>query len=373
MLIDGFDLGGAYGFGRCILELCRSLGKVETDWKFIVAVRSSVDQAILPEYPNVRWHRLPGRNRLVWEQFAIPRLARELSCDLIHFPSNTMALNTKGIACVTTIHDVLFLKSRVSILKFKYYLKELYIKWCFKYCTRRARALISVSKATQTALRKLGFESEVIYNTVDGFIANVERRERPSEIPRYLLHRGGGAAHKNSKRIIDAFREARGSLPDVHLKVLGLPNELVEKWRIPGEQDIEFVRGQLPETELSILYAESSCIVVASLEEGFGLLIIEAFGLGVPVITSNIDPMQEVAGDAALLVDPYNVSEISKAMVAVLTDPALAQSLAAKGSQRLGAFSSKNVGDQILDVYRRCSSADPISTQVNQARRKALS
>ena len=108
---------------------------------------------------------------------------------------------------------------------------------------------------------------------------------------------------------------------------------------------------------LAALYAGSACVVATSLQEGFGLPIIEGFGFGVPVITSAIDPMAEVAGDAALLVDPCSIGDIADAIVSVVSDPALARSLVARGRVRMGVFASARVAERMIDIYGRCASA----------------
>jgi glycosyltransferase involved in cell wall biosynthesis len=92
--------------------------------------------------------------------------------------------------------------------------------------------------------------------------------------------------------------------------------------------------------------------VATSLQEGFGLPIIEGFGFGAPVITSNLNPMMEVAGNAALFVDPYSVPDIARAMVSIMSDPALAQALIALGYARLELFGSTRVAEQMLEIYR---------------------
>ena len=109
----------------------------------------------------------------------------------------------------------------------------------------------------------------------------------------------------------------------------------------------------LSEQALARLYAKSKVVVVTSLREGFGLPIIESFGFGVPVITSNVDPMREVAGCAAVLVDPTNVSEIGDAMRSILSDPELARSLSwTKGTAGPRTSPSARVAELHLQVYQ---------------------
>jgi glycosyltransferase involved in cell wall biosynthesis len=292
-----------------------------------------------------------SHNRIIWEQIMIPRLARLLASDLIHFPCNTTAFYTYGIRSVTTIHDLIFLNDRSPIWRPKAFVAENYIRFSFRYFAKRSGSIISVSKMTQALLMGKGIKSHAIYNTADGFISSHVISKKSATSRRYILHRGGSAAHRNTQRVIEAFRAARHVLPDVALKILGVPAEVAAKWRAPEEEDIQFL-PRLSDDDLASLYSGSACVIVASLEEGFGLPIIEAFGFEVPVITSNIDPMKEIAGDAALLVNPLSIADISRAMVSVLLDEEVAQSLIAKGRIRLEHFASERIAQQLLAVYR---------------------
>lgn len=349
VLIDGYFLGKPYGFGRFIHELCRALGRARTDLDIVVAVPAKVDGALLADHEGLSWHRMPDANFILWEQVLIPRLARRLSCDVIHFPYNTRALFAGEVRTVTTVHDLLFLEQAAEGSA-KEVMAAKYAKHVFRMGTKRSSQIVSVSETTRRSLLRLGIESRTVYNTIDGFIADAapfgpRRRDRP-----YLLHRGGYLAHRNTERVIEAFRGVREALPETALKIVGAPRG-AELWRTRPDEPIEFL-PRLSDRELAELYAGSACVVAASLHEGFGLPIIEGFGFGAPVVTSNVDPMMEVAGDAALLVDPRSASEIGRAMVSVVRDPALARSLVSKGRARLELFGSARVAEQMLEVYR---------------------
>lgn len=355
VLIDGFFLGKPYGFGRFIGELCRALGTSRAEMEFVVAVPDRIDVAGLPQYGRLRWHAVREANFILWEQLTMPRLARTLACDVIHFPYNTRALRT-GMPTVTTVHDLLFLHDKVPLRAAKDYLASRYAKLVFAAATRRSDAVVSVSHTTQRALQALGVPATTVYNTVDGFKAD----HSPDPSPfgrRYLLHRGGYAVHRNTARVVEAFRAARAQLGDVDLKVIGAPAG-AQRWQTEGDASIQFL-PRVSDQELATLYAGSACVLATSLEEGFGLPIIEGFGFGAPVITSDVDPMREIAGDAAVLVDPASVEAIARAMVAVVTDPALAASLTARGHARAAAFSGEQVAAGMIAVYHACAGRRP--------------
>lgn len=349
VLIDGYFVEKPYGFGRFIGELCQALGASGSSMEFIVAVPDRVDGAALPKYPNLTWHSVPDSNFIVWEQFIVPRLARRLSCNLIHFPYNTKALNTYSIPAVTTVHDILFLKDKVSLRAPKDYLAARYAKMVFQTATKRSAAIISVSKTTERALLGLGVKSRTVYNTVDGFVAKLRPGVKATGGRPYFLHRGGYLSHRNTLRVIQAFQETHAELGNVDLKIIGAPLG-AERWQTQGDPSIQFL-PRVTDQELATLYSESACVVATSLEEGFCLPIIEGFGFGVPVMTSNADPMREIAGAAAILVNPTSVAEIGRAMVLVVADAALARSLVERGHDRMQEFSSVRMAEQMIEVY----------------------
>lgn len=349
VLIDGYFIEKPYGFGRFIGELCQALGNSGSSMEFIVAVPDRVDAAALLKYPNITWHSVPNANFVIWEQFIVPRLARRLLCDVIHFPYNTKSLNTYSIPAVTTVHDILFLNDKVSMRIPKDYIAARYAKLIFQTATRRSAAIISVSKTTERALLGLGVKSRTVYNTVDGFTAKFKPGVKAIEGRPYFLHRGGYSSHRNTLRVIQAFQETHAALGDVDLKIIGAPLG-VERWQTQGDPSIQFL-PRVTDQELATLYSESACVVATSLEEGFCLPIIEGFGFGVPVITSNVDPMREIAGAAAILVNPASVAEIGRAMASVVTDATLARSLVERGHNRMREFSSVRVAEQMIEVY----------------------
>ena len=120
--------------------------------------------------------------------------------------------------------------------------------------------------------------------------------------------------------------------------------------RGPGEV---VLTGALPEAELDALYRGASAFVYPALYEGFGLPVLEAMTRGVPVITSNTSSLPEVAGDAALEVDPGSVREIAAAIQTLLEDRPLQERLAARGRARAERFSWDETARQTLEVYER--------------------
>jgi glycosyltransferase involved in cell wall biosynthesis len=261
-----------------------------------------------------------------------------------------------GMKSVTTVHDLTFLNKEVK-RDIKSALIHFYMRTVFRFGARKSDAIVAVSDTTKMALQHLGIESQRIYNTVDGFLStqidvSAKLRSRP-----YFLHRGSYApGHRNTERIIQAFLSLPALTEKYSLKILGVPAG-AERWGTTPDQPIEYL-PRVTDSELATLYAQSSCVVAASLLEGFCLPIVEAFGFGSPVIASNINPMMEIAGGAALLVSPEDKEEIAQAMLRIVSDVALAKLLVEKGRVQLRAFGSDCMAEEYFGVYRQVLGRD---------------
>lgn len=368
VLIDGYFLGKASGFGRFIFEICHALGRADTELDFIVAVPGNVDAVVLTPYPRITYKRLPAMIFPLWEQLALPLCAFQNRCSLIHAPYNSKPLFSRGSRTITTVHDVTFLDKHAE-RDWKSAIIHAYGQAVFALSVRKCPNIVSVSDTTQRALASIGVTSRRIYNSVGGFLSHSRPADVPAPTRPYFLHRGGYAAgHRNTERVIQAFL----SRPELHeaytLKILGAPDG-ANRWNTGPDQNIQFLK-RVSDAELVSLYAQSACLVAASLLEGFCLPIIEAFGLDCPVVTSNIDPMKEIAGDAALLVDPLNVEGLAQAMLRVASDKTLADDLVRKGRTRLKEFSSERMAGDLLSLYEeRLQSGSRVGRLAAQPRR----
>jgi glycosyltransferase involved in cell wall biosynthesis len=179
-----------------------------------------------------------------------------------------------------------------------------------------------------------------------------EKKERP-----YILNVGTLEPRKNLPRLLKAFAYARCK---------GLPHRLVIAgaggWgqsplaRLVDELDLHAdvtFTGFIGDDELPGLYAGAEFFVYPSLYEGFGLPVLEAMASGTPVITSNVSSLPEVAGDAALLVDPYSVDEISAAMLRLGSDGELRSAMRDRGRDQAGRFSWERTAQETWDLYEK--------------------
>ena len=227
----------------------------------------------------------------------------------------------------------------------------------------RSDRIIAVSSAVREHLREhrpeLDHKVRVIHHGVEAptpvaaheMAAFRERVLRLAPDRPYFLNIGAVQTRKNLDGIVAAMKTIRGSI----LAVAGADGYGASEIRsmIAKEGMSERVRflGHIDHSNLRLLYSTALALVFPSFEEAFGLPVLEAMSYGLPVITSNVTGMPEVAGDAALLVDPRQVEQIAEAMTRVLEDAQLREQLSIKGRKRAAQFTWERCAEQTWAVY----------------------
>jgi glycosyltransferase involved in cell wall biosynthesis len=190
----------------------------------------------------------------------------------------------------------------------------------------------------------------------------VRVRERYQLHDEFVLYAGNVKPHKNLERLIDAFHLVRNKGLD-HLKLVLIGAEISKyaslRRAVHRHQLHKYVRflGYLPEETLAVMYRLAGVFVFPSLYEGFGLPPLEAMASGTPVVTSNVSSLPEVAGDAAVLVNPYDPEAIAEGIYRVLTDEQLRRGLRQRGVARARQFSWADSARRVRDVYQQVDEA----------------
>ncbi len=268
----------------------------------------------------------------------------------------------KNLSLVSTIHDL-------AILKFPETVNPKVLKQhtkAWKILKERDAEIIAVSQTTKKdCIELLGFSPDkvhVIYEALPKEVMHVaehieediyEKMKQKMKLDKpYLLFVGTREPRKNLLRLIEAWQ---GLDSEVELLIAGEEGwDETSKLSKSGKQP-RFL-GRVSDKELAVLYSEAELFVFPSLYEGFGLPILEAFYHGVPVVTSNVSALPEVAGNAAELVDPMSVASIRKGIETVLNEDREAQQ---KRMQRmiirLQLFSWRKAADETIRVYRKAA------------------
>jgi glycosyltransferase involved in cell wall biosynthesis len=181
-------------------------------------------------------------------------------------------------------------------------------------------------------------------------------RKRYALPPRYILYPANTWHHKNHLRLIEAlahYRRSHRGEPTLVLTGVGKEGQealdrAVESHRLQG---LVRMLGYVPRADLPALYAGAQCLVFPSLFEGFGIPLVEAMLVGCPIAAANVTSIPEVVGDAAILFDPRDPKDISRALASILNDAGQAAELARRGRARAGLFSASRTAAVTLDLF----------------------
>lgn len=195
--------------------------------------------------------------------------------------------------------------------------------------------IVSALKLDERKVQAIRFGAEPAASVSSAKIASVLHRNR-LEAP-FVLAVGSTEPHRNNARVLQAMQLISRSHPGLKIAVAGCAWRNVEFE--PGlVTDRVQLLGHVPEPDLAALMAAAEMLVLPSLHDGLGLEILDAMALGVPVITSPVTALAEIAGDAALYADPHSPAEIAARMQQILSDPELVALLRAKGKERAEGF-----------------------------------
>ena len=303
---------------------------------------------------------------LLWTALGRPRLERLLDCrvDLVHANSLGYPIATKK-PFVVTVHDI----GPLTHPEFFTDKPPWIMRKSLDQAVRQAAAFICVSQATAGALAAyvrehygvdLAVRISVVHEGVaDPFFeptAGFENlpEDLPDEAP-FILAVGKISPRKNLDAVIRALDRIRDQSPH-HLVMVGgdgWDHETVRRQvGALGLTDRVHFLGYLSDEALRALYARAAVFVYPSLFEGFGLPVLEAMAAGCPVITSKVSSLPEVAGDAAVLVDPHDVDEIAEALATLCLDEGLAKRYSDRGVERARTFTWDKCAREVRAIYR---------------------
>ncbi len=273
--------------------------------------------------------------------------------DIFHCLSSYLPAFGLRIPSIVTIHDLKYLLFPDF---FGNRFKTLYYDWIIRKGIRNASRVIAVSEATKRDIEDLGVRSnkiQVIYEaSTIPFSGSSD--DLPNELrgKSYLLFVGENRPHKNIFRLIKAYNKVLCRLGELcpFLVFVGSGFNILKE-RCKCEKIL--ICGLVSEAKVVSLYRHAIALVYPSLYEGFGLPILEAMSTETPVITSDCSSMPEVAGEAAILVDPYNVDQLADAILKVIQDNSEKRRLGHLGTRRAKCFSWERAAWLVEALYAR--------------------
>jgi glycosyltransferase involved in cell wall biosynthesis len=279
-------------------------------------------------------HGGPGRVSSVvrdayWYPAAVRRRAKGL--DVLHCTTFRGPVRSP-VPTVLTVHDLAILRAPESFPRWH----RLYGAAGLRRVLRAADAIVAVSEFTRREVVELAGVPEERVRVAPNGVDPVFTPDGPRAEGDYVLAVGTLEPRKNLERAVDAAREA-----GVELRVVG-----ARGW---GGVDVDGWVGEIPDSELAALYRGARSVLYPSLYEGFGLPVLEAMACGAPVVTSLDTAMAEIVGEAAVLVDPLDVSAIA---AGILAADARREELARAGAERAREFTWQRSADAVVELWR---------------------
>ena len=307
----------------------------------------------------------PTRHPLLyrlWFGLMVPRILRKHKADLFLSPDGFLSLST-SVPQLSVMHD----------LNFEHYPEDLpaaysrYYRSFFPRFAKKAARIVTVSEfSKQDIVKHYDVPEErvdVVHNGVSAVyspLALEEQngvREKLTGGEPYLICVGSMHARKNVARLLLAFDRLAADHATIRLVFVGEQMfhdpRMEEAWAQVGHKDRVVFTGRLGQQELRRTLGAAMALVYVSYFEGFGIPVAEAMKCGVPVVCANASSVPEVAGDAALYCDPFDVDDIARAMLTIISDPALRERLSAAGLQRAERYTWERTADGLWASVER--------------------
>jgi glycosyltransferase involved in cell wall biosynthesis len=381
IVFDGTTLTpGRTGVGYYTEHLLQHLARevVHTGDEIVVVSNQPIDtQAPLPPHVRVHdGHRFPIR--IGWMQLRAAGALAALRPDVAHFTNGMIPIGS-SVATVVTVHDMsLRLYPNCHPVR-----RLLLNRPLMHVAIRQASSIVTVSNSARRDLLRLhGVAPDrvaVVHEAASPAFRPIADRARLEDIraryglPRqFMLYVGTIEPRKNLTRLMTAFAAARKAGIPHHLVCVGpygwSSRDLTGRIERLAIQDAVHFTGYVPFEHLPAIYNLGEFFAFPSLYEGFGLPVVEAMACGVPVLTSTTSSLGEIAGDAAVMVDPMDTDAIADAIVRLATDPDLRRDRAARGLQRARSFSWEQTARDMLAVYHRAAGVTMRSPALNSSK-----
>jgi len=356
------------GIGTYLINLIEALLKNDRKNNYVLFIDKNLNEnhpVCLWEQENLHKQRVGVPAVGPEQQIVIPFKLKGKNIDVYHYPHFDLPLLQNNNS-VITIHDLKYIIAPEFFPEFSL-IKKKYMNFFYRFSGQKAKKIIVVSESTKNdliSLFKIPNEKIVVIPLAarDDFQPAKNQEQIQIKLKekgiynKYFLVVGERRPHKNLVRIIEAFKifrkrctakydliivgkkYANYSEPEKKISVLNLENDVI-------------LTGYVSDDWLPIYYQGAEALIFTSLYEGFGIPIAEAMACGTPVITSNISSMPEVAGDAALYVNPYDSEAIAEKMETLVKNRVLSNELKQKGAKQVKKFNWHRTAEQTLSVY----------------------
>lgn len=302
---------------------------------------------------------------VLWFELSIPWILKKYKADVFLSPDGYLSLRT-SVPSVAIIHDLNFEENPqdIPVIERKYY------KYFFPRFARKAKVIGTVSEYSKSdIMRRYSINKErvkVIYNGVSDVYSPISEeekfaaRQKYTNGKNYFLYVGALHQRKNLVTLFKAFDDFKGRTgSDMKLLIVGKKmwwtKSIEEAYKSMDHiRDVIF-EGHMSTKKLRHIYGAATALTFISYFEGFGIPVIEAFACGVPVLTSNRTSLPEIAGDAAIIVEPFDLDQISKSLEMLATNKNLRDELISKGLERCKQFSWESSAEKLYGLVEEAA------------------
>lgn len=345
-------------------NLLRILFKIDIKNQYILIYKDKKFLGKFSGYPNVREMAIKTPTKLLWDQIAIPWIAMKEKLDIIFNPKLSVPLFAR---CKTVF--VFHGAEQFAYPEIFRLYDRIYFTIAMPLFCKKADIIISpTEKGIKDIVYYLGINPskiKAIHHGLNKQFINFDNsklflegiRSKYNLPGKYILFVGGLTPLKNIGNVLRAFHRIKESLPDYKLVLIGFKRwkyeqdmELIKKLEL--ENDVIFT-GWVQDEDMPALYSLADLLIFPSLYEGFGIPLLEAMACGCPIITSNAGGLAEVAGEAAIFVNPHNVNDISNAMFNIIKDNNLRQGMIERGYKQVKNFRWEKCAREVLDIFEQ--------------------
>lgn len=369
IVIDG-RMYNESGIGRYIRNLITQLQSIDQKNEYFVLLLEKDFRKL--EYGK-NFHKVIADFK--WygagEQIKLPGTLKKLKPDLVHFPHFNVPIRYPG-KFVVTIHDLIHqhfsMERSTTRGPIVYKLKRAGYKFVFSHALLKSEKILVPSYFVKNQLvdvwnqnaEKIIVTSEAVDDKIQTIVNKITDKIIRDVLKKFnikkhfIFYVGNAHPHKNVEGLIKAFGKLREKHQDLLLVLSGSDHYFWQRIKKEFKQEGIIYTGSVSDEELVGLYKGAELFVMPSLEEGFGIPILEAMACGCPVVSSDKGSLPETGGDAAVYFDPSDPDDMIEKISEILNDKKLRRKLIKKGLKRYKQFSWKKLAEQTLEVYRQC-------------------
>jgi alpha-1,3-rhamnosyl/mannosyltransferase len=357
----------AAGIGTLIRGLLHGLGDVGASHEWVVYLRPGVSKAVeLPRWEGCRYVEIPGARmkagRVAMELFGLPAYDRRFGVDVAYSPTSYLPL-TQGVPAVATVVDFCWLRVPHAVPGWR----RLSLRLRMERSLLRAAGIATISETMRRELlARYGAQLRApVCATPLGVgpaffaaraLPQTGARARYGAAGTLILASGGTDPRKDVESLVRACKLLpREILQDARVMVIGPRSRRAEQAILSAVNEevaskIRFT-GFIPLAEVLELFACASLFVYSTLDEGFGLPVLEAMAAGVPVVCSDLEVLREVGGDTVIYTPMRDPAALARMMLIPLLDRALAEDLAARARERAATFTWARTAERLLTLF----------------------